>query len=157
MTLRTGVLGVGHLGRFHAQKYAAHPGSRLVGVFDQNVQRAGEVAAELGCHAFATAEELLAQVDAVSIATPTSSHFAVAQQALTAGVHCLVEKPFTMVPEEADALIAQAAQGGLVLAVGHIKRVHPAIRHLLAQGFGRRAIWRRSVWRPSSRVPWILM
>ncbi|MHB1201973.1 MAG: Gfo/Idh/MocA family protein [Acidithiobacillus sp.] len=136
MTLRTGVLGVGHLGRFHAQKYAAHPGSRLVGVFDQNAQRAGEVAAELGCHAFATAEELLAQVDAVSIATPTSSHFAVAQQTLTAGVHCLVEKPFTMVPEEADALIAQAAQGGLVLAVGHIKRVHPAIRHLLAQGFG---------------------
>ncbi|MCY0872340.1 MAG: Gfo/Idh/MocA family oxidoreductase [Acidithiobacillus caldus] len=132
-TLRTAVVGVGHLGRFHAQKYAAC--SNLQGVFDQDAERAAAVAAELGCTAFASLEELLAGVDAISIATPTSTHFAVATEALRAGVHCLVEKPFTLDLAEAEALEALAAQVGKVLAVGHIERAHPAIRHLRGRGF----------------------
>ena len=134
INMRTGVIGVGHLGRFHAQKYAAI--SQLAGVFDENAERAAEVAAELGCRAFPSVDALLAEVDAVSIVTPTSTHFAVAEVAMQAGVHCLVEKPFTLDTEEADALIGMAQERHLVLAIGHIKRVHPAIQHLQQAGFG---------------------
>ena len=134
INMRTGVIGVGHLGRFHAQKYAAI--SQLAGVFDENAERAAEVAAELGCRAFPSVDALLAEVDAVSIVTPTSTHFAVAEVAMQAGVHCLVEKPFTVDTEEADALIGMAQERHLVLAIGHIKRVHPAIQHLRQAGFG---------------------
>ncbi|MGC9216716.1 Gfo/Idh/MocA family protein [Acidithiobacillus sp.] len=134
INMRTGVIGVGHLGRFHAQKYAAI--SQLAGVFDENAERAAEVAAELGCRAFPSVDALLAEVDAVSIVTPTSTHFAVAEVAMQAGVHCLVEKPFTLDTEEADALIGMAQERHLVLAIGHIKRVHPAIQHLRQAGFG---------------------
>ncbi|MBU2823173.1 Gfo/Idh/MocA family oxidoreductase, partial [Acidithiobacillus ferrooxidans] len=80
--MRTGVIGVGHLGRFHAQKYAAI--SQLAGVFDENAERAAEVAAELRCRAFPSVDALLAEVDAVSIVTPTSTHFAVAEVAMQA-------------------------------------------------------------------------
>ena len=134
INMRTGVIGVGHLGRFHAQKYAAI--SQLAGVFDENAERAAEVAAELGCRAFPSVDALLAEVDAVSIVTPTSTHFAVAEVAMQAGVHCLIEKPFTLDTEEADALIGMAQERHLVLAIGHIKRVHPAIQHLRQAGFG---------------------
>ncbi|MDD2749843.1 MAG: Gfo/Idh/MocA family oxidoreductase, partial [Acidithiobacillus sp.] len=132
--LKTAVIGVGHLGRFHAQKYANL--SDLQGIYDANPDRAAEVARELGCRAFASIPELLASVEAISIATPTSTHHAVAEEALRAGVHCLVEKPFTLDIPEADALIALAQERQLVLAVGHIKRVHPAIRHLRQAGYG---------------------
>jgi len=132
--LRTGVVGVGHLGRFHAQKYAACSDFR--GVFDRNPERAAAVAAELGCRAFPSLEALLAAVDAISIATPTSTHCAVAKAALGAGVHCLVEKPFTLDLDEARVLEDLAGQTGKVLAVGHIERAHPAIRSLRERGFG---------------------
>ncbi|MFA7494742.1 MAG: Gfo/Idh/MocA family oxidoreductase [Acidithiobacillus sp.] len=132
--LKTAVIGVGHLGRFHAQKYAQL--SQLQGVYDANPARSAEVAQELGCRAFTSVAELLAEVDAVSIATPTSTHFAVAEMAMQAGVHCLVEKPFTLDTDEADALITMAQERHLVLAVGHIKRVHPAILHLRQAGYG---------------------
>ncbi|MGE4529727.1 MAG: Gfo/Idh/MocA family protein [Acidithiobacillus sp.] len=132
--LKTAVIGVGHLGRFHAQKYAQL--SQLQGVYDANPARSAEVAQELGCRAFTSVAELLAEVDAVSIATPTSTHFAVAEMAMQAGVHCLVEKPFTLDTDEADALITMAQEQHLVLAVGHIKRVHPAILHLRQAGYG---------------------
>lgn len=132
--LKTAVIGVGHLGRFHAQKYAQL--SQLQGVYDANPARSAEVAQELGCRAFASVAELLAEVEAVSIATPTSTHFVVAEMAMQAGVHCLVEKPFTLDTDEADALITMAQERHLVLAVGHIKRVHPAILHLRQAGYG---------------------
>lgn len=132
--LKTAVIGVGHLGRFHAQKYAQL--SQLQGVYDANPARSAEVAQELGCRAFTSVAELLAEVDAVSIATPTSTHFAVTEMAMQAGVHCLVEKPFTLDTDEADALITMAQERHLVLAVGHIKRVHPAILHLRQAGYG---------------------
>ena len=78
-SLRSGVIGVGHLGRFHAQKYAVL--SQLAGVFDQHAERAAEVAAEVGCRAFPSVHALLAEVDVVSVVTPTSTHFAVAEAA----------------------------------------------------------------------------
>jgi predicted dehydrogenase len=128
--LRAAVFGVGYLGRFHAQKYAGDAGVTLVGVVDNNPQRAGEVAAEVGCAAFTDHHELLGNVDLVSIAVPTQDHFTVARDCLLAGCHVLVEKPITQTVAEAEELIALAAQRRLVLQVGHLERFNPAVKAL---------------------------
>jgi predicted dehydrogenase len=125
--VRTAVIGVGYLGRFHAQKYASLSGSRLVAVVDANRETRERVAAELGCRALADYRDLLDEADAVSIATPTPLHFPIAQECLERGVHVLVEKPITETPEQARALIATAARCGRVLQVGHLERFNAAI------------------------------
>ena len=124
--LRAAVIGVGSLGRYHAQKYASLPGVELYGVSDLDRGRAESVARELGCRALCELSEVLPHVDLVSVAVPTEAHFAVASACLEAGVHVLVEKPITRTLEEADALIAAAALRGLTLAVGHLERYNPA-------------------------------
>jgi predicted dehydrogenase len=125
--VRTAVIGVGYLGRFHAQKYASLSGSRLVAVVDANHETRERVAAELGCRALADYRDLLDEADAVSIATPTPLHFPIAQECLERGVHVLVEKPITETPEQARTLIATAARCGRVLQVGHLERFNAAI------------------------------
>ncbi len=125
--LRTAVVGVGYLGRFHAQKYAAHPACDLVAVVDSDPQRAKAVAAELDCKALTDLGELNGLVDAVSIVTPTRLHHAMAMPLLQAGIHLLVEKPMTTTLDEADALIATADQHGCLLQVGHLERFNPAM------------------------------
>lgn len=125
--LRTAVLGVGYLGRFHAQKYAAHPASELVAVVDANAARAAEVAAELHCKALTDPAALIGQVDAVSIVTPTRLHHAMAMPLLQSGIHLLVEKPMTTTLDEADALIAAANEQRCILQVGHLERFNPAM------------------------------
>jgi len=120
--LRAGVIGVGHLGRFHAQKYAAIDGVKLVGVYDLSPERAKLVGEELGVTVFSTVDELLKNVDMVSIATPATTHFEVAQKALSQGVHCLVEKPFTRTVQEAETLIKLSKEKKLTLQVGHLER-----------------------------------
>ena len=126
-TVRTAVIGVGYLGRFHAQKYAVLPDSALVAVVDASAGARDKVAAEVGCRAVADYREILGEVDAVSIATPTPAHFAIAKECLERGVHVLVEKPITETPEEARALIATAARHGRILQVGHLERFNAAI------------------------------
>jgi predicted dehydrogenase len=128
--IRTAVIGVGYLGRFHAQKYASLPGIELVGVADPRADARDAVAAEAGCRAVADYRELLGQVDAVSVATPTATHFAIARDCLEQGVHVLVEKPVTATPQEARELIATAARRGRLLQVGHLERFNPAVRAL---------------------------
>jgi predicted dehydrogenase len=125
--VRTAVVGVGYLGRFHAQKYAALPGSRLVAVADARADVRDKVAAEVGCRAVADYREVLGEVDAVSIATPTPLHFPIAKECLERGVHVLVEKPVTETPEQARALIETAARHGRLLQVGHLERFNAAI------------------------------
>jgi len=125
--IRTAVIGVGYLGRFHAQKYAALPDSSLIAVVDARPDARDKVAAEVGCRAVADYREILGEVDAVSIATPTPLHFPLAQECLERGVHVLVEKPVTETPEQARALIAAAARHGRVLQVGHLERFNAAI------------------------------
>jgi predicted dehydrogenase len=125
--VRTAVIGVGYLGRFHAQKYATLPGSRLVAVVDVNRETRERVAAEVGCRAVGDYREVLGEVDAVSIATPTPLHFPVAQECLANGVHVLVEKPVTETPGQARELIATAARHGCILQVGHLERFNAAI------------------------------
>jgi len=124
--LRCAVIGVGYLGKFHAQKYARIEGCELVAVVDSRRDVAEAVAASLGCKALTDPRELMGQIDAVSIVVPTQAHHAVCLDFLQAGVHVLVEKPMTTTLDQADELIALAERQGLVLAVGHLERFNPA-------------------------------
>jgi len=126
--LKVGVIGVGYLGRFHAQKYAALEGVSLVGVADINLAQAQQVAAECACRSFTDYKELLADVDAVSIVVPTSQHHQVAGDCLDAGIDVLLEKPMTVTLLEADDLIAKAHKNRLILQIGHLERFNPAVQ-----------------------------
>lgn len=127
-TLRTAVIGVGYLGRFHAQKYRELPGSELVAVVDSVPAAVQQVATELGVRALSDYRELLGEVDAVSIVVPTPAHFAVAEACLNQGIHVLVEKPITETLAQAQTLIDVARRQGCVLQVGHLERFNPAIQ-----------------------------
>lgn len=102
-------------------------GVELVGVADIDPQRANAVASECSTKPFTGYEELLAGIDAVSIAVPTVHHHEVAAACLEHGVDVLVEKPITTTVEEADDLIAMAENGGQILQVGHLERFNPAV------------------------------
>jgi predicted dehydrogenase len=120
--LRTGIIGCGHFGRFHALKVASARREELVGLFDPDPQRAAALAKETGVEAFSDVAELLAVCDAVVIAAPAEYHYEHAAKALSSGCHVLVEKPIAATLEQADALVAQARAAGLVLQVGHLLR-----------------------------------
>jgi predicted dehydrogenase len=127
MSLRVGVIGVGHLGKHHARILSSLPGAILAGVVDTNRNRAGEIAAGAGTDAYDDARELVGKVDAVTIAVPTEQHLEVALPFLEAGVPVLVEKPMARSLDEADRMIAAAAATGVALAVGHTERFNPAV------------------------------
>ena len=128
--LKVGVIGVGYLGRFHAQKYAGLPETELMGVADLNRERAGQVAQELNTRAYQDYRELLPLISALSVAVPTSAHFAVVRDALMAGCQVLVEKPLTVTVAEADDLVALARERGRILMVGHLERFNSAMEEL---------------------------
>ena len=126
--VRAAVIGVGYLGRFHAQKYAQAAGCELVAVADARDEVRNAVAAEVHAGAaVADYRDLLGKVDAVSVVTPTPAHFEIAAAFLDAGAHVLVEKPITETPDQARKLIALAAQRGRILQVGHLERFNAAI------------------------------
>jgi predicted dehydrogenase len=125
--VRTAVIGVGYLGRFHAQKYAQAEGCELAAVVDPDPAARAAVGAELHVAALDTYASLLGAVDAVSVVTPTPAHFEIAREFLAAGAHVLVEKPITETPAEARELIALAARAGRILQVGHLERFNAAI------------------------------
>jgi predicted dehydrogenase len=125
--LRTAVVGVGYVGRFHAHKHRALDGVELVAVCDRDAQRCRAVAAEVGTRATQDHRELVGQVDAVTIAANTSEHFALTRYFLERDVHVLVEKPMTCTSAEAAVLTRLAAQRRLKLQVGHVERFNPAL------------------------------
>lgn len=126
--LRAGVVGVGHLGQHHARLYASLPGSQLVGVTDQSAERAKTIADRHGVRVFSALDDLLQHIDVVSVAVPTSSHYAVAKACLQAGKHVLVEKPIAVTSSEAHELVHLARQGGRCLQVGHSERFNPVMQ-----------------------------
>jgi predicted dehydrogenase len=132
--IRSAVIGVGYMGRFHAEKFAACADAELVAVADADAARAREIATALGCAYETDYRVLLPRLDAVCVAVPTEKHHAVVRACLEAGVHVLVEKPLSRTLEEADALLALARAKGLVLQVGHLQRFNPAFQGLVAQG-----------------------
>lgn len=126
--LRVAVIGVGHLGKFHARIYRENPRAELVAVVDPNLERARELAGELGCLALESAAELPAELDAVSIAVPTALHARVAIPLLERGIPCLIEKPLASDMREAQAILEAARRGGTHAAVGHVERFQPGLR-----------------------------
>jgi predicted dehydrogenase len=125
--LRVGVIGAGHLGTLHAKMYAQMSSVELVGLYDIDPQRAAAVASQHGSRQFENISSLLEAIEAVSIATTTTSHFEVARAALEAGVHVLIEKPMTETIEQARVLVELAEAKGLKIQVGHIERFNPAV------------------------------
>ncbi|MEW8147890.1 MAG: Gfo/Idh/MocA family oxidoreductase [Candidatus Thiodiazotropha endolucinida] len=125
--IRTAVIGVGYLGRYHAQKYAALDDSELVAVVDIDPDTAANVAKECNTEALSDYHELLNKVDAVSIVVPTQLHHQVAKEFLDSGIHVLLEKPITVTVAEADALIEIARRKQRVLQVGHLERFNSTV------------------------------
>ena len=130
IALRAGVVGVGYLGRFHAQKYATLPGVTLVAVVDTNHSRVTEIAAECHTTFLTDYHDLFGQVDCVSIAVPTQLHHIVAHDFLSHGIDVLVEKPMTATAAEGRGLVELAARNACLLQVGHLERFNPALRSL---------------------------
>jgi predicted dehydrogenase len=124
--VRVGVVGVGYLGKFHAEKYSHMNAVELVGVVDIDPLKAQKIAKQVNTSAFTHYDQLFGKVDAVSIAVPTPVHYTVGKAFLKRDVDVLIEKPMTTSIEEADELIRTAEAGGLILQVGHLERFNPA-------------------------------
>jgi predicted dehydrogenase len=130
VTLRTAVIGVGHLGEQHARIHATLAGeglSQFTSVCDIDADRVKQVASVWGTNSTTDWRTLAGQVDAVSLAVPTESHCEIASELLAAGIHVLVEKPISRTLEEADRMIAAGRQGNAILQVGHAERFNPAL------------------------------
>lgn len=125
--IRTAVIGVGYLGKFHAQKYSDLKNSKLLAVVDKEFDIAQEVATDVGCNVCTDYHDLLGKVDAVSIVVPTNLHYQIAADFLQHKTHVLVEKPITTTIEQADQLIELAKANNRILQVGHLERFNPAI------------------------------
>ena len=128
---RIGVIGAGGLGQHHVRILGELPEATMVGFYEARAERATEIANTLGARAFASLDDLLAGVDAVTIVVPTPGHYAVAKAALERGIHVLVEKPFTATLDEADELLAIATKTGAIVQIGHVERFNRAIRAAL--------------------------
>jgi len=125
--LKVGVIGVGYLGKFHAQKYAAMEDVELVGVADVSAEMARKIAKENSTKSFPDYTKLLPLVDAVSVVVPTPLHHEVASTGFAADVDVMLEKPMTVSLAEADDLQKKADAGKRILQVGHLERFNPAV------------------------------
>ena len=128
--LRAGVVGVGYLGAFHADKYAGLSDVNLVAVVDVDAARARAIATRCGTEAVTDYRSLFGRVDCVSLAVPTPLHFPLTEEFLAHGIDVLVEKPLTASVAEGRALVEAAERDGRILQVGHLERFNPAIRAL---------------------------
>lgn len=148
--LKVGVVGVGYLGNFHAQKYAAMDTVDLVGIVDTDKGRAEEVANQIGTRAFENHRALFGLVDAVSVVVPTQDHYQISLDFLDRDVDVLIEKPITSTLDEADRLIERAESRGLIIQVGHLERFNPAVMALQGIVNGPRFIesHRLSIFKP---------
>lgn len=127
--IKVGVVGVGHLGKEHARIYSTLPEAELVGICDQDPAKADK-AKELKTAYYKDFRDLIGKVEAVSIATPTSTHYEVAKEFLSAGIHTLVEKPITLRLNEANELIELSKKHNCALQVGHIERYNPGFKRV---------------------------
>jgi len=125
--LDSAVIGVGYVGKYHAEKYMALPDFNLAAVVDTDPDLAKRIASKYGCAALTDYHELIGEVDAVSIAVPTSLHFEVARNFLDTGCHVLIEKPITETVDQANQLVVLANAKNQILQVGHIERFNIAM------------------------------
>lgn len=129
--LAVGVIGAGSMGRHHVRIMSRMPSVRMVGLYDPDPQRSEAMCAAHGCSAFGAIEQLLDQVDAVSIAAPTSLHLEIGRLCLERGIHVLMEKPLAHSVQAAATLVTMAEKADLLLMVGHVERYNPAVRKLM--------------------------
>ncbi|ETR70316.1 MAG: oxidoreductase domain-containing protein [Candidatus Magnetoglobus multicellularis str. Araruama] len=125
--IKVGVIGVGYLGKFHAQKYAKMPHVDLVGVADINKENVEKVALDCGTKAFTNFRDLFGQIDAASIVVPTELHYSVARDCLENNIDVLIEKPITYNLEQAEELLVVAKNRNLLIQVGHLERFNPVV------------------------------
>ena len=133
MKLRVAVAGAGVFGRHHMRVLRTLETAELTGVFDIDPARAAEAAAEHGVQAFESLEALAANADAAIVAVPTTAHAATGCELLNAGLDVLIEKPIAPTLEEADQILAAAAQNNKLIQVGHLERFNPAVEALAAK------------------------
>ena len=129
-TVRIGVIGIGTMGERHSRVCANLPRVELVGVADSDEERGRQVAERYETTHFPDRQDLLSQVDAVTIAAPTPAHYGLAAECLERGLPVLVEKPIAETIEQAHQLVRMAGERGLILQVGHIERFNPAFIEL---------------------------
>jgi predicted dehydrogenase len=125
--VRVVVVGAGHLGRYHLEKFHAHPQARLVGVVDTDPVARAQAMQRFGIRGSGCVADFAAQADAAVVATPTASHLAVGSACLHLGLHVLMEKPLAATAAQAQALVQQAQALGRILQVGHVERFNPAV------------------------------
>ena len=125
--LKVGVIGCGVMGGFHIRQFKNIPEAEIIGASDIDPARAPQ-----GIKFFTDYHELLKTSEAVSITSPTSTHYEVALDAIDAGCHVMIEKPISLTAAQAEGLIKRAKERGVVLAVGHIERFNPAYTALFA-------------------------
>jgi len=128
--VRAGVVGVGAIGHNHARVYAALDNAVLTAIYDTNLDRAKEFAAQYGAEAVDSIDAFAEKVDAASVATPTSTHREIGEALLERGIHCLIEKPIADRTEDAAALVHLANAHDCLLQVGHIERFNPVLSQL---------------------------
>jgi len=128
--VRIGVIGVGTMGQRHCRVFSNLRRAQLVGVFDAVPEVGFRVAQQYGVISFERMDDLLENVDAVSLTTPTPLHFDLAMHCLARGVHILIEKPITETVEQAETLTRAAEASDLVVQVGHIERFNPTYLEL---------------------------
>jgi len=124
--LKIGILGAGHLGKFHIQQAMDIANFELIGIFDPNPEKSKEVVEKFKIKAFDTMEELIDNVDVVDIVTPTLSHYECASKALRKFKHVFIEKPITNTLKEAQSLISLVQEANVKVQVGHVERFNPA-------------------------------
>ena len=126
-SVRVGVIGTGHLGSHHVKHFANINQANLIGVFDNDQSRSKEIAKKNDTKSFSTLKALIEKTDAISIVTPTESHAMIALKCINSGKHVFVEKPMTKTISEADDLIVSATKNNVILQIGHIERLNPAL------------------------------
>lgn len=126
-SVTVGVVGVGHLGSRHLEHLQKIPHVVCAGFYDIDPERAGNISRTSGANKFPSLEALIEATDGVIIAVPTRDHFSVATTCIQQGRHVLIEKPICKTVEEADSLLVQARQKSVLIQVGHIERLNPAL------------------------------
>ena len=125
--VRIGVIGVGHLGQHHVKHYKTLDNVELIGVFDIDRERSLEISKKFEVKVFDNLNSILEEVDALSIVTNTEYHYKIAEKCLKSKKHVFIEKPITAMIEEADKLLSMAEQNRVLIQVGHIERLNPAL------------------------------
>jgi len=124
------VVGTGHMGRHHVRVYHELPEAELVGIVDQNLERATELAEKFSTIRYDSIEPLLGKVKAVSVAVPTVAHLDVARPFLENGIAVLIEKPLAPDSATARQLLETARKHNTLLQVGHTERFNPVVQSM---------------------------